>query len=62
MPASRMARGESVREAVEPWRPKVLRLSEETKQALLLLESIHSWGDLVRVCNEQQGKREKRGF
>jgi hypothetical protein len=50
------------REDLQPWRPKVRILSEETKAALAELEAIHSWEDLVRCCAEQQGRRSRRGL
>lgn len=62
MATPRVGRGESLREPVEPWRPKVLRVSEETKLALEELNAISSWESLVRACGEQRVRRERRGF
>lgn len=59
--STKVGRGESPREMLEPWRPKVLRMSEETKAAIAELESISTWADFVRVCQEQEAKRLKRG-
>lgn len=47
-----------VRGEIELWRPKVMVLSEETKQAIAELNAVRSWADLRDLCEKQRIKRE----
>jgi hypothetical protein len=46
---------------VEAWRPKVMVISEETKQALAELNSVRNWAEFRELCEQQRIKRERGG-
>lgn len=61
MPASNSGKFEIGRgsKEVQAWTPKVIRMSEETRQAFAELAMVRSWDDLRDLCEQQRIKRER---